>query len=402
MGVLMLSDQDSGTLHPVISEGLTDEQSKWFDPQRPGIGPVGVAFSEHRRVTVLDALAEGGADGDGMREIARGVGFRGMDVVPLTLGDGPAIGAFAMMFRSAHRPSARSGRLAEGAAHLVALAIDHARLRAEADRRRQHAEEMAGARVQFLARMSHELRTPLQSITGYIDLLRMGLPEKLTTRQVELLDRVRKSEQILISVIDDLIMFARLEAGAVVYELEAVTARDAMSISETVVSPLAQRRGITLEVAHGEAHHVARADSGKLKQVLINLLTNAVKYTPTGGTVRLTCRADDHAVYFDVSDTGPGIPAHKLQEVFHPYVQLAHPSTDGLGGSGLGLAISREFTSGMGGELTATSAVERGSVFTVRLQRHQQPTSEAAPQDATAVLPASPPAPPIEPGGLVQ
>lgn len=374
MGVLMLRDDASGALCTVIAEGLTDEQSSRFGPQQPGVGPVGVAYSEHRHVSIRDVAQDCEGFQDTLREFAQGVGIRGLDVVPLVLGDGTVIGAFAVFFRGARRPSARSTKLAERAGRLLALALDHARLRAEADRRREDAEELARARVQFVARMSHELRTPLQSITGYIDLLSLGWPEPLTSRQGEMLERVRKSEQILINVIDDLVSLARLEAGRVDYRTGPVALSDAMTLAEIVVSPLAQERGVSLHVVPDDQHLTATADDAKLKQVLINLLTNAIKYTPSGGSVRLSCRADGQRILVDVADTGPGIPSDKLADVFLPYVQLGQ-QIDGLSGSGLGLAISREFAEGMGGELTVASAPGLGSTFTVRLERHAEESS---------------------------
>src|SRR5258705_4001844 len=347
MGLLMLRDDASGALQTVVAEGLTAEQWQRFGPQQPGIGPVGVAYSEHRHVTIRDIAQDLEGFQDSLREVADRVGFRGLDVVPLTLGDGTVIGAVAVFFRGARRPSARSAWLAERAGRLLALALDNARLRVQADRRREDAEELARARVQFVARMSHELRTPLQSITGYIDLLSLGWPEPLTSRQGEMLERVRKSEQVLISVIDDLVSLARLEAGHVEYRRGPVALGEAMTMAEIVVSPLAQQRGVTLQVIPDERNLKASADDAKLKQILINLVTNAGKYTPTGGHVSLSCREDGARILVDVADTGPGIPPDKLADVFQPYVQLGQ-QIDGLSGSGLGLAISREFAQGMG------------------------------------------------------
>lgn len=373
MGVLLLKDDASGALELVVAEGLTDEQSSRIGPQVPGIGPMGLAFAEHRRVTVCDVLSDCDGDAaDGMRDIARDIGFRALDVVPLTLADGHVIGALAAFFRLARRPSARSGRLAECCGRLMAVALDNARLRAEAEKRRESVEAMSRARVQFVARMSHELRTPLQSIIGYVDLLRLGLPDQPSERQKEMLEHVRHNERILTHVIDDLVSLARLEAGRVEYRIGHVIARDAILDASGVVAPLAQKHGIRLKVDRIDRDVTVTADEAKVKQVLINLLTNAVKFTPAGGTVGLTCARNGPKVVFEVFDTGHGIPADKLAGVFEPYVQHGTPVVDGLMGSGLGLAISREFAEGMRGELTARSAPGQGSVFTLRLPAGEQ------------------------------
>jgi signal transduction histidine kinase len=239
----------------------------------------------------------------------------------------------------------------------------------EAERARESAEQVGRARIQFFARMSHELRTPLQSIAGYIDLLRVGSAEPLTPAQARLLGRVRDSEEILVHVIDDLITFSRLEAGHIVYHVGPVLAQEALRVTEAVVSPLASDRGVHLEIADCPAGIIVAADSDKLKQVLVNLAANAVKFTSRGGTVRLSCRSEPDGVSFDVADNGPGIDGDKLREIFEPYVQLGTPLLDRFGGSGLGLAISREFAAGMHGQLTVASTVGRGSVFTLRLPR---------------------------------
>src|SRR6185503_12034179 len=319
MGLLMLrDDSDGGLLQPVVAEGLTSEQSQRFGAHMPGVGPIGVAYSEHRHVTIKDATSDAEEFHGALRDIANRVGFRGLDVVPLMLDNGAVLGALAALFPAPRHLSARSVRLVEGWGRLLALALDHARLSGEAERRREVAESISRARVQFVARVSHELRTPLQSITGYVDLLGLEGQESLTPRQTELLERVRKSEQILMNVIEDLVGLARLEAGKVSYAVGAVQVSDVLAMSEIVVAPLARHRGVTLEIPPLTTPLVVRADDGKLKQVLINLLTNAVKFTPRGGYVRLTCRANAAHVCFDVADSGPGIAAERLSDIFEP------------------------------------------------------------------------------------
>jgi signal transduction histidine kinase len=217
--------------------------------------------------------------------------------------------------------------------------------------------------------MSHELRTPLQSIAGYLDLLRIDPADPLTPSQARHVERMRVSEQILVQVIDELITFAQLEAGHVSYHLVATRAVEALRVAEAVVGSLALERGVRLEVLPVPKGVVVSADAEKLKQVLVNLTANAVKFTPPGGVVTLACRVESTTVYFDVIDTGPGIAADQLAGIFEPYVQVGAQSTTPLGGSGLGLAISRDFALGMQGELTVRSVLGTGSVFTLRLPR---------------------------------
>jgi signal transduction histidine kinase len=304
-----------------------------------------------------------------LRRLALGIGFRGLDVVPLALADGSVIGAVAALFPGARSPSARAGALAENCARLLAIALDNARMRADADRRRDIVEELSQARMQFVARMSHELRTPLQSIAGYIDLLAMGKPDPLTPRQQRMLENVQVSERILLQVIDDLTGLARLEERRLDYDIADVSTCATLDAVAVVIRPLAEQKRVRLESdGNGTADLVVRADAKKLQQVLINLMANAVKFTPAGGTVRVNCRAEDGVVLLEVADTGQGIPAGKLENAFEPYVQLGDARSR-IAGSGLGLAISREFVHRMGGSLSAVSDEGRGSVFTVRLPR---------------------------------
>ena len=367
MGVLMLRDDKSGDFEPFIAEGLSDEQSLRFGSHRPGIGPIGLACAEHRHVTIDDVLHDGNGTEPAFREIAQALGFRGLDCVPLTLDDGTVIGVLAALFRITRRPSARSARLAELCGRLMALALQNARLRADAERRREIVESLARARVQFVARICHELRTPLQSITGYIDLLRVSARASLTPQHIRILDRVHESEQVLIHVIGDLTSMARLEAGRLDYDIEEVDANHAVTSSIAVIQPLADQKGIDVSFAASDPPPCVRADPTKLKQILINLMANAVKFTPAGGAIRVGARDTTTQTIFEVADTGMGIPEHEIARVFEPYVRLS--SVHGIAGSGLGLAISREFANGMKGSLTATSRPGVGSVFTLRLPR---------------------------------
>ena len=167
-------------------------------------------------------------------------------------------------------------------------------------------------------------------------------------------------------MIDDLITFSRLEAGHIGYHIGPVLADEVLRITQAVIAPLASDHGVTLQVGACAGIFVA-ADGDKLKQILVNLAANAVKFSDRGGIVRLSCLPETSAVAFRVIDNGPGIDAAKLREIFEPYVQLETPLLDRYGGTGLGLAISREFANGMHGQLTVASTVGRGSEFTLRL-----------------------------------
>lgn len=364
MAVLLLHDETIGALLPALAQGITEDQVALIGEHRPGTDPFGIAMAERRRVYVRDAWEAQ----DSLGPLAQSLGFRSMDIIPLIGLEGQIVGEIAMMFRQSGGSSRRMIKLIEQCARLVVCAIQHARRRVEAERARDTAEQTGRAKIQFLARMSHELRTPLQSIAGYIDLLRVGAAEPLTAGQARLLARVHDSEEILVHVIDDLITFSRLEAGHLSYHIGPVPADEVLRITQSVIAPLASDHGVTLQVGACSGIFVA-ADGDKLKQILVNLAANAVKFSERGGIVSLTCLPDGSSVAFRVIDNGPGIDAGKLREIFEPYVQLETPLLDRYGGTGLGLAISREFASGMHGQLTVASTVGRGSEFTLRLPR---------------------------------
>jgi signal transduction histidine kinase len=378
MGVLMLHDEGADALLPAACVGLSDEDRDCIGAQRWGVGPFGQAVAERRRIVIRDPSREAPS----FVPLTDRLGIRTMEIQPLIGSSGQAIGALGLMFRQNRTAKKQRVRMVDLTTSLLVSAVMQAQLRRAAERQRFEAEQHGRAKVQLMARLSHELRTPLQSIAGYIELLRLGAPEPLTPAQAYLLDRMLDGEQILVHVVDDLITFSRLETGHLSYDLDAVSVNQALRVTEAIVAPLAHARGVALTVSDATRDAQVFGDDAKIKQVLVNLATNAVKFTGQGGQVTLTCRAaNDDDVIFDIADTGAGIPADQLRAIFEPYVQLPTPLLDSHGGSGLGLAISREFATAMHGELTVSSTLGRGSTFTLRLKRFS-PELAAAHQHA--------------------
>jgi PAS domain S-box-containing protein len=240
---------------------------------------------------------------------------------------------------------------------------------AAAQAARAAAEEANRAKTEFLAVMSHELRTPLNAIAGYAELLRMGLRGPVTPEQVEDLSRITRSERTLLAQINDILNFARLEAGHVSYTSETVAVQELVADLEAMISPQLRAKKLHFEFGGCDSGLAVHADPDKLRQILLNLLSNAIKFTSAGGAVEVTCEVGAERAEIRVRDTGLGIPPEKLQAVFEPFVQLDRSLTSSQEGSGLGLAISRDLARGMGGELRAESTLGVGSTFVLTLPR---------------------------------
>jgi signal transduction histidine kinase len=215
--------------------------------------------------------------------------------------------------------------------------------------------------------MSHELRTPLNSIGGYVDLLEMELRGPLTGAQKADLARIKRSQEHLLGIINDILNFTRLEATELKYDIIDVPLRALIGDLEAVVNSLARAKSLAYLCDAPPGSTYARADPDKLRQILINLLSNAVKFTPEGGRIRLSCTFKGKSVSIHVEDNGAGIPGNKQALVFEPFVQLDRGLTRTTEGTGLGLAISRGLARGMGGDVELRSEVDVGSVFTVTI-----------------------------------
>jgi PAS domain S-box-containing protein len=239
------------------------------------------------------------------------------------------------------------------------------RANAELAARTREVEAANQAKTEFLTTMSHELRTPLNAIGGYVQLIELGIHGPVTDEQRDMLGRVTRSQQHLLRLINDLLNLARIESGHAEYKVEALSLAEVVSGVTPMIEPQMITGGLTFVSSIDERLRV-QADRDKLQQILLNLLGNAVKFTPSGGRVTLDAVRDEqrNTVLVRVTDTGIGIRPDKLASVFEPFVQLRERRTEG---TGLGLAISRDLARGMGGDLDASTRAAGGSVFTITL-----------------------------------
>lgn len=234
---------------------------------------------------------------------------------------------------------------------------------------RAEAEKANKAKSAFLAQMSHELRTPLNAIGGYADLILAGIRGPITEAQRVDLDRINVSQRHLLSVINDILNFAKVEAGKLKLNLRDVSMNAVLGELESLVAPTLMKKQLAYHYRCCDPSYTAHVDAERLQQILLNLLSNAAKFTPPGGSITVECGATPTTMRVRVRDTGVGIPAEKLESVFEPFVQLERGQTSEMSGTGLGLSISRDLARAMGGDLEAESSVNEGATFTLTLPR---------------------------------
>jgi PAS domain S-box-containing protein len=243
------------------------------------------------------------------------------------------------------------------------------RLLRETEAARAEAEAANRAKAEFLAAMSHELRTPLNATGGYVDLLAMEIHGPLNDAQKAALERITSNQRHLLTLINDILSFARIEAGSIEIDVQELSALQSLTSVEPLVGPQAAAKGVAYTMEPCDATLRFLGDEERVRQILLNLVGNAVKFTPAGGWVTLSCEPAEEALLIHVRDNGPGIPEDQRDRIFDPFQQVGRALHTPQEGVGLGLAISRDLARAMNGDLTVSSVSGQGSTFTLRLPR---------------------------------
>ena len=318
-----------------------------------------------RLTAPLHAIA-GAAD-----ELARGAYVQ-------RLPEGQGEDEIARLARAFNSMADQVGRADEALRHRLdeasALAARLEEANVTAELARQEAQDANRAKSEFLATMSHEIRTPINAVIGYTDLMVQGIPDPPTPRQRGYLERIERSSRLLISLVNDVLDFARIESGQMRVQRGVGSAAEAIQTARAALDPQAASKGVILH-SGCDGDLLFSADPRRVQQILLNLLTNAVKFTPRGGTVRISGRLDEHGpdgaggewLRIDVDDTGIGIPDDQVGRIFEPFVQAETGFTREHGGVGLGLAISRRLATLLQGDITVRSVKGQGSCFTLWL-----------------------------------
>ena len=321
------------------------------------------SYRERRTVHVADVAADPTvSDSKSMLEIGARTGLG----VPLLRGE--EVLGVVILVRLEVRPfDAREIELVESFARQAAIAIENVRLFNEIQEKSAQLEVANRHKSEFLANMSHELRTPLNAVIGFSDVLIQRMFGELNEQQADYLEDIRSSGTHLLSLINDILDLSKIEAGRMELELAPFSLVAALNNAVTLVRERAQGHGIKLELDVAPALDTVVADERKLKQVVVNLLANAVKFTPDGGTVRLHAERDNGHVRLAVHDTGIGVAPEDQERIFEEFQQAGHQTERSREGTGLGLALSKRMVELHGGTISLESEPGKGSTFTVAL-----------------------------------
>jgi PAS domain S-box-containing protein len=290
-------------------------------------------------------------------------------VFPLSARGG-TVGSIAFHRIREGAPTADDLEFMKALAQQAAQAVERAMLSSAEQEARARADEANRAKSEFLASMSHELRTPLNAIAGYAELIDLGLRGAVTEEQRADLQRIKRSQQHLLRIINDILNYSRIEAGRTNYSLTAVPVREMLETVAPMILPQARAKRLEFIVQPCAPDLIVWADRARVEQILLNLMANAVKFTAEG-SVSVGCGADSRGdvATITVADTGVGIPADQLERIFEPFVQVGRSLTNSTDGTGLGLAISRDLARAMAGDIRVRSEIGRGSEFTLTLPR---------------------------------
>jgi len=263
---------------------------------------------------------------------------------------------------------------------------EHARSEAEAAR--AEAERANNSKTDFLAVMSHELRTPLTAIMGYEELLSDGITGPVTELQRQQLGRINASAHHLLGLIDEILTFARVDIGRERVRWESMSVNHTLSDAAALVEPMANAKNLKLVVKLMSEDQSIQTDGTKLRQMLVNLLSNGIKFTEMG-EVHLGCAVVDGVLEVSIADTGVGIAAENIEYVFEPFWQAEQTATRKTGGTGLGLSVTRKLARLLGGDVTVASRMGAGATFLLTLPM-KAPAGETLRRRDTPTTPTNP------------
>ena len=312
-----------------------------------------------------------------LRDAAVGAGIRSVLIVPLVRAE-RVFGTLVLMRREEAEFPRRTIDLMQTFANQSVLAIQNARLFREIEDKSRQLEIASQHKSQFLANMSHELRTPLNAVLGYTEMLLDGVYGEVAGEAHEILEYIQSNGEHLLALINDVLDLSKIEAGQLTLALDDYAVQSVIEAVVSVAQPLAQAKGLDLQVSVAEDLPLGRGDERRLTQVLLNLVGNAIKFTDAGSVSDHRKRRSATCFELAVTDTGPGIALADQERIFDAFQQVDNSSTRKKGGTGLGLAISRRIVQMHGGTITVESAPGQGSTFRITVPIQVDEVMEAA------------------------
>ncbi|CAN5773809.1 hypothetical protein BH23GEM6_BH23GEM6_20970 [soil metagenome] len=367
-GSLAIYREDSNEFEVVRSSYAADVAEKWrrfsFNAARPL--SYAVTTREPLLIDNISAVQERFPD---ILETFAGSETAAYIAIPI-FGSGRPLGGLSFSFATEQKFESEDRTFVAALGQQAAQALERARL-LEAERgARAEAESANKAKTEFLSAMSHELRTPLNAIAGYVDILDMGVHGPLTDFQKKDLERIKHAQTVLLGLINDVLNFARIEAGRIEFRDDLVEVGPLLQDLAGMFLPQVRAKQLSYRCEPFEEDLRVRGDAERIQQILINLVSNATKFTDEGGEVVIGVEEQNAFIRIFIRDTGRGIASEKLDTIFEPFVQLDRPGThQSQQGVGLGLAISLELARAMDGDLVATSSTGAGSEFSLLLPR---------------------------------
>ena len=365
-GAIYEYDEARGEFYLHTADRLQDEvvMALRAGPIRKGEGALGRMAMTGEPAQIRDIMTDASYQSR-LREIVLRLGYRSLMAVPL-MRDDHLLGGLVVYRKTPGEFDASVIDLLKTFATQSALAIQNARLFREIEEKSRELATASRHKSEFLANMSHELRTPLNAIIGFSEVLSERMFGEINEKQAEYLDDILESGRHLLSLINDILDLSKIEAGRMELEATDFDLPSAIESTLMLVRERAHRRGITLARNIDERLAMIRGDERKVKQVLLNLLSNALKFTPEGGQIGVQAELRDGAAEISVTDTGVGIAPEDQETVFEEFRQVGMASKK-VEGTGLGLAISRKFIELHGGKIWVKSQVGAGSTFAFTL-----------------------------------
>jgi signal transduction histidine kinase len=385
---ILLLGLDGLHLNHGAAPSLPEEYTRAIDGVAigPAVGSCGAAA--YARAAVISPDIASDPNWEGFSELALSAGLRACWSTPIFGDAHELLGTFAMYYGAATHPNARDRKLVEMATHIAAIAIGRERAERirrenrELDARNRAMLEASRLKSQFLANMSHEFRTPLNAILGFSEYMIDCHAGPLTDKQRECLSHVLLSGRHLLRLVNDVLEFAKSEAGKLELHLDEFELEGALREVCSIASGLARVKGIALDLRCDPALGRVTLDPQKFKQVLFNLVANAVKFTEPGGAIAVHARGlDGERFELRVRDSGIGIRREDLQKLFVEFQQLDGDINRRHEGSGLGLALAKRMVECQGGSISVESEPGVGSTFTVVLPRALASARSEAPRD---------------------